>query len=82
LLSPSKGQNTYLPIQGEKYLLNLSLLGEAFYFSGGDIGYDLTHNGFVKPRSIHLLFRRVIKLALIPPVTRISLPLMKLIILK
>jgi hypothetical protein len=46
LLSPSKGQNTYLAIQGEKYLLNLSLLGVPFYFSGGDIGYDLTHYWF------------------------------------
>lgn len=80
LLSPSRGQNTYLPIQGEEYLLNSSLLGVASYFSGGDIDYVLTHNGFVKPRSMHLLFRRVIKLALLPPVTRISLPLMKIII--
>jgi hypothetical protein len=79
-LSLDKGQNAYLPTQGEEYLFNSSLLGVASYFSGGDIDYVLTHNGFVQPRSTRLLFRRVVKLPLLPPVSRVSLPLTKLII--
>jgi len=73
-------QTGYLPILGEEYLINSKLLGVASYFSGQDVDYLLTYDGIVEHRTMHHLLRRALKFSLLPPLSKISLPLIKFLV--
>jgi hypothetical protein len=65
---------------GSEFKWNINVAGPALYYSDGDFTHILTKDGLVKLNSVHHIIRRAIKTPLLPPYSRISLKLLKILL--